>query len=378
MATIIYIHGRGLKPAPECERGNWLKALNRGLARLGGSAPTIPDDEHFQLAYWSDLFYPGAPVPDCVDSAQAAPPIVPLSIASLTANQLRALEAFISQFWDWQLRPGDSPDGSTRAFEDGFVRDVVKFFGLGYGRTCLQPLIQKLAAADEDVMLVSHSFGTVLAYEVLSSYMGEVAALRGDRPLHIDTWVTMGSPLGWAIDLQAHIPEWKEVLFAQIDQRVRADLSDVRDEIGRIGATVRGIFGAAPAPTVAAGADGALTPEAVRLPPKEFPANLGRWFNIYDPRDPVACAGGVGGQASLALGETFLYNDAVQGPVQRAFDNTIRNEACPPDVKGVSLDAHNDFQGYGLCAQLAQLVADFWNRYNQVPQGAANVAATTV
>lgn len=371
MATIIYIHGRGLKPSPECERGNWLKALNRGLGRLGGSAPTIPDDERFQLAYWSDLFYPGAPAPACLDSAQAAPPIVPLTIASLTGNQLRALEGFISQFWDWQMKPGDSPDGSTRAFEDGFVRDVIKFFGLGYGRTCLQPLIQKLGDADEDVMLVSHSFGTVLAYEVLSSYMDEVAALRGRRPLYIDTWVTMGSPLGWAIDLQARIPAWQEILFAQIDQRIRADLSDVRDDIARIGATVRGILGAPTAATVAAATNGALMPEAVRLPPKEFPSHVGRWFNIYDRRDPVACEGGLGGPASLAVGETFLYNDPAQGPVQRAFDNVIRNEACPPDVIGVSIDAHNDFQGYGLCAQLAQLVADFWNRYTQGSRGPA-------
>jgi hypothetical protein len=365
VATIIYVHGRGLKPSPECERANWLKALNRGLGRLGGPALTIPNDARFQLAYWSDLFYPNAPVPECLDSAQAAPPVVSPDQANLQTNEWQALQGFLQQFWDWQLPPAATPDASTKSFEDGFVRDVVKFFGLGYGRRCIQPLIQKLAEADENVMLVSHSFGTVLAYEVLSSYMDDVSSARGGRPLYIDTWVTMGSPLGWAIDLQARIPAWQEILVAQIDQRIRNDLSAVKDEIARIGAALRLASAPPKSAPVATATSGVVLPEAVRLPPKEFPAVVGRWFNIYDRRDPVACEGGVGGTASLAVGEAFLYNDPVQGPVQRAFDNVIRNEACPANVLGVSIDAHNDFRGYGLCAQLAQVVADFWSRYNE-------------
>ncbi len=362
MATIIYVHGRGLKPSPDCERGNWLRALNRGLGRLGGQALTIPDDQRFQLAYWSNLFYPDAPVPDCVVDAQAAPPVVAPDTASLTGNELQALQAYVDHFWTWRLpQPAPTPDASTKSFEDSFVRDVIKFFGLGYGTSCMQPLKDSLAKADDDVMLVSHSFGTVLAYEVLASYLEEVDSRR-QSPIFIDTWVTMGSPLGWAIDLQARIPAWQETLVAEIAQGVRADLGAVRDDIAGFARFVTGAPAPAPPAVPAAAPISSPVAEAVRLPAKEFPRRVGRWFNIYDRRDPVACEGGIGGAASLALGETFLYNDPVQGPVQRAFDNVIRNDACPPDVWGVSIDAHDDFNGYGQCAQLAQLVADFWKR----------------
>ena len=33
---------------------------------------------------------------------------------------------------------------------------------------------------------------------------------------------------------------------------------------------------------------------------------------------------------------------------------------CPPTVAMADLRAHEDFTGYGQCAQLAQLVVDFW------------------
>jgi hypothetical protein len=358
MATIIYIHGRGLKPAADCERSNWLRALNRGLGRLGSPTLQIPDDARFQLAYWSDLFYPNTTPAPCVPDGAGASAITPPQDAGLQAS-IRAVQAYVDQFWNNQRRiPDASRDQSTRSFEDGFVRDVIKFFGLGYGSTCVQPLVDRLVAADEQVMLVSHSFGTVLAYEVLANQLEDINTARA-TPLTIDTWVTMGSPLGWAIDLQANIPQWQELLLAQIDDRVRQDLAGVQQTIVSIGDALLRKAAGAPATGVA---QPLPRPLAVRLPPKTFPSGVGRWFNIYDRRDPVACEGGVGGGASLPVSQTFLYKDPTQGPVQRAFDNEIRNDACPESVHGVSMDAHDDFQGYGQCAQLAQVAADFWNR----------------
>ena len=108
------------------------------------------------------------------------------------------------------------------------------------------------------------------------------------------------------------------------------------------------------------------------LPAKQFPPKgVRRWLNIYDPRDPVACAGIlgriVGGRVfrGLAVGEDFLYIDPADAQrYQRAFDVTIRNDNCPPEVSDVDVRAHSD-TGYGECAQLAQAVEDFWWRFNR-------------
>lgn len=348
MPTLIYVHGRGLKPAAADERKAWLDALNRGLQRLSPPLRTLADDDHFRLAYWSDVFYP---------------PGSSESNAGLSIPELNAIGALVGKFWQWRLpQPAARPaDATTAQFEDSFVRDVVKFFGLGFAEKCAEPLRQALALvpAGDPVMLVSHSFGTVLAYEVL---LRDLPGLG----VSIDTWVTMGTPLGWTIDLQARVPQWQEQLLVEVDQGLHPVLTGARDVLTSIGALARGsflnVFGSQ-APSIA--------PMLFEVPPKQFPpVGVDRWFNLYDPRDPVACAGGVGNVvgstglggilsgAGLAVGNTFLYNDA-----QRAFDITIRNDACPVDVIVPDMRAHMDYFGYGQCAQLAQLAADFLQRH---------------
>jgi hypothetical protein len=335
--SLVYIHGRGLKPAAEIERKAWLDALNRGLARLSAPAHQLADDDRFRLAYWSDVFYP----PGATEQQ-----------AGLSADQTTAIFALIGKFWQWRLPQPAAPivDEKTKQFEDNFVRDVIKFFGLGFENTCAERLRAALLAvpAGDPVMLVSHSFGTVLAYDVL---IHDLAAMG----VNIDTWVTMGTPLSWVVDLQARVPDWKEQLVVEVDQGLQPFLASARHALDAIGDAARSrlgnLFGQ---PGLAAAA-----PAVYHVPQKQFPpAGVNRWFNIYDPRDPVACAGGFSSLlGGLAVGSTFLYNDQ-----QRAFDVEIRNDACPPTVAGADIRAHEDFTGYGQCGQLAQLVVDFWQR----------------
>jgi hypothetical protein len=68
-----------------------------------------------------------------------------------------------------------------------------------YGSAVRWPLTQKLASAlgrGEEVMLISHSLGTMIAYDALwkLSYYGEYRALRRKNPRRV-TWLTLGSPL---------------------------------------------------------------------------------------------------------------------------------------------------------------------------------------
>ncbi len=347
MPTLVYIHGRGLKPAPEVERKNWLEALNRGLTRLAPPIGQVADDERFRLAYWSDIFYkPG-------DTEQNA---------GLTDVQTAAALGLAAKFWQWRLREtATAPvDSETKAFEDNFVRDVIKFFGLGYADTCAEPLKQQLSTvpSGDPVMLVSHSFGTVLAYQVLVSNLPDINEQRagnGLADLAIDTWVTMGTPLSWVVDLQALVPEWQEQLLVDVDQGLQPVLRTARTVLQSMGELTRRVQLGNPLSGIS------FAPGVYQVPRKQFPPDgVARWFNIFDTRDPVACAGGFSSLlGGLDVGKTFLSGAAGD---QRAFDVTIRNDACPPEVTMSDIRAHEDFSGYGQCAQLAQLVHDFWLR----------------
>jgi hypothetical protein len=345
--TLVYVHGRGLKPAPDVERKNWLVALNRGLQRLAPPVGQIADDEHFQLAYWSNIFYkPG-------DTEQNA---------GLSDIQAAAALGLAAKFWQWRLREtATAPaDSTTKVFEDNFVRDVIKFFGLGFADTCAEPLKQRLLAvpSGDPVMLVSHSFGTVLAYQVLVGNLPDINAERADNGLaanSIDTGVTMGTPLSWVVDLQGLVPEWQEQLLVDVDQGLQPVLKTARGVLRTMGQlTQRVQLG-----NILSGVS--FAPGVYQVPRKQFPPEgVARWFNIFDTRDPVACAGGFSSLlGGLDVGKTFLSGAAGD---QRAFDVTIRNDACPAEVTLSDMRAHEDFFGYGQCAQLAQLVHDFWLR----------------
>ena len=266
---------------------------------------------------------------------------------------MQPVAALVSKFWQWRLPQPIAPitDPPTKQFEDNFVRDVVKFFGLGYADKCAEPLRQQLSLVPpgDPVMLVSHSFGTVLAYEVL---IRDLPALG----VNIDTWVTMGTPLSWAVDLQSRVPQWQEQLMVEIDQGLQPVLAAARDTLSQIGDLARQTLG-----SVFGWGKPSITGELFEVPPKQFPpVGVDRWFNIFDTRDPVACAGGFSGLlGGLEVGSSYLF-----GANERAFDVEIRNDACPANITNPDMRAHEDFSGYGQCAQLAQLVADFWTRHN--------------
>jgi hypothetical protein len=242
-------------------------------------------------------------------------------------------------------------------YEDGFMQDVVKYFALGFAEKVSPPLVQTLSEEDfsDGLMVVAHSFGTILCYDVLVRQLAEIQDARtaaGRDPLRIDTWVTMGCPLGWALDVQQSLPSWLQAAVVQADElrdRAAQAIDSVRQRIDDLGSWLGG------------GRARATRGEGmVQFAPKQFPPRgVDRWYNIYDPLDwvsfpPVVGALGIG---AITVGDTFRWNNA-----QRAFDISIVNDFRSPGRPLLDMEAHND-RGYGECAQLAQLVADFWTRH---------------
>ena len=102
----------------------------------------------------------------------------------------------------------------------------------------------------------------------------------------------------------------------------------------------------------------------VQLGIKQFPPQgVDRWYNIYDPRDPVALPAG-GRAAGWGRGHRWRHV-SLGGRAARLRRLHRRTTFARPTFQLVDSEAHSD-RGYGECAQLAQLVRDFWIRWDPV------------
>jgi hypothetical protein len=407
MPTLIYVHGRGQKHTPQEEHDKWYDSLLTGMQRLAPQmVPAIPGDR-LELAYWSDLFYPpqaqGARARGVAAAAVAADDENP---QGLSGDDAALVDRIAQQYWASQLPlrvappplrastrdlqpsiaparglrrdaavqgtgaiPASSDEVLAAQYEDSFMRDVVKYFALGFADKVRVPLVDLLTnlPLDDGTMLVSHSFGTIICYDVLIRSLDAINKERTRNqkaPLQIDTWVTMGCPLGWALDIQSRLPLWLQQAVAQTDElKVKAEkavermqkwLDDMKKRL------------------LPSGQMRAFDGRVVQLGIKQFPPQgVDRWYNIYDPRDPVAYPPVVArlGGGAVTVGDTFLSAGA-----QRAFDVYIVNDFRSADIQLIDPEAHSD-RGYGECAQLAQLVRDFWVRWDAAAvSGAARAA----
>jgi hypothetical protein len=204
--TLVYIHGIGAQPPADQLEASWNEAL------FGGPAPVL-----VRTAYWADIRHPSASrvralsrrgellleaddVPEDVPLtellAQAGVPAAARSRAERFARQLGA--AFGESL---DVRPTQegvgaralplprwAREGITRGLTRLFIRDTAAyFFDRGQRGEMQKRLSDVLAEISGPVVLVAHSQGTIIAYDVLSA-LGAKA-----RVAHL---VTLGSPLG--------------------------------------------------------------------------------------------------------------------------------------------------------------------------------------
>jgi hypothetical protein len=211
---LVLVHGRSFKPDEASLTANWLEALRHGLERDAGAAALAAfENAHKTMAYYGDLsndFLRSVgreydEIPDIEDRQRALQDLKGYSEADFIANGRVNYEAL----------PGQD---AVKEFLVDVFSGPVSLFGLGdnlislvapdmgqywnqesdFGRDVRKRLTDPLKNAlqsGQDVMLVSHSLGTLVAYDVLwkFSHYGEYEHIRGES---VSTWVTMGSPLG--------------------------------------------------------------------------------------------------------------------------------------------------------------------------------------
>lgn len=193
--TIVAIHGLGEKPEPKVLRDWWEKAIREGLVRNEGFEPNCALE--VQLAYWADVMHTKPLDADEMEEAyhpddgtgpfprSGAPAGEDLK-ALLQEGAGKLLERLLhTQIGNKQIRKAEEGKFADLGL---YARDSEK------RRAVCETLAKVLTDCQEkskDVILVSHSMGTVIAYDVLT----DLASFQLPN-MCVEHLVTLGSPLG--------------------------------------------------------------------------------------------------------------------------------------------------------------------------------------
>lgn len=214
--VIIGIHGLGNKPPGQLLEKWWKMSMIEGL-KLNGHGKRIP---HFEMVYWADVIY---------NSPQSESETDKNSPYYIDERYTEAPESFHAENHDTRKKVVSFLRRQmNRIFlnEDlslnySFISDAImkKYFRdleIYYRENCTLKtgqtvpaneiirgrLAQKLEEHRKDrIMLVSHSMGSIIAFDVLTFLTPHIK---------IDTFVTIGSPLGLPVAVSRIADEQKK------------------------------------------------------------------------------------------------------------------------------------------------------------------------
>ena len=194
---IVYIHGIGAHPPKEQFKAEW------DLSLFGCDMR-----DRTRMAYWSDILHPesGRKRAAAAKSTRSLDPATLLAEINVDPDDERALRT-VQALADYLAaadgdvmppagRPGAKalplPRFLRRPIAERLLRWFVKdtaayFFDQQVRKRIRQRLIEQIPTTGQPFVLVSHSQGTIVAFEVLSEL--------STRP-EVELFATMGSPLG--------------------------------------------------------------------------------------------------------------------------------------------------------------------------------------
>ena len=208
--TILLIHGRGFKPAKADLRDLLIEALHHGVGRDHPSKLPALRAVRTELAYYGDLSneflsrHEGREPPDdLADRQEALRKLKEWGNADFTRENYRELPGASSSRAKRLTSATARPLAFLRVSEP-LIRwlcpDVGEYWNSDskFGSDVRWALTEPLAAALErgdDLLLLSHSLGTLVAFDTLwkLSYYGEYRAIHSRK---VGLWLTLGSPLG--------------------------------------------------------------------------------------------------------------------------------------------------------------------------------------
>ncbi|MBF0266831.1 MAG: hypothetical protein HQL46_16330 [Gammaproteobacteria bacterium] len=185
---IIGIHGLSNKPEPEILSQGWERAILEGLDK---NIQQSGHDLNFLSVYWADVLYESFDS----DPDELYQPAQPGAIKIHNENWLdnfrartqNILDNFIDKIRQWF---GVNP--IAKIILKNKLNDLYRYYHEAKVRETLRHRLseQLLAYQDYHIMLVAHSMGSIVAYDVLR-LLG-----RSHKHVTIAHFVTIGSPLG--------------------------------------------------------------------------------------------------------------------------------------------------------------------------------------
>ena len=273
--AIILIHGRGPYPRKDTLEACWKSFL-----------PPLPATAKVQMIHWTERFeYTPPLVPDaqwdCGSSASGGlDPALDAAFGEASADQTLSDEAgdVVAQAWGLP-DVGDALAAAknkliksvfgvlSNQFNVQFAKDIENFFLhkratlRDQTRDELVEAIRREAGQGNAVLVVAHSFGSIVAYEALREFSGATA--------QVHSLITLGSPLAWCYDI----------------------IDDAKPNV---------------------------VPAYADL--KAFPARgAGNWWNVLDPEDPIVMPPTKG-----VIGRPFLGME-YGGASRQVIDCVVRN-----------------------------------------------------
>lgn len=193
--VVIGIHGLGNKPAKNALEGLWKRAIYNGLADI--DKYTI--SPHFELVYWTDVLHP-KPLENQQEADHKKKHKSNNDIPIISPVKNKVMDLIEKQLDKVILNEDLSFNFSF--ISDFIIRNYFQELDTYYSKDCLNENLKKCKARDviqdrvisilhkyknDDIFLIAHSMGSIIAYDVLTYTLPNY---------NINTFVTMGSPLG--------------------------------------------------------------------------------------------------------------------------------------------------------------------------------------
>ena len=195
--VIVCIHGRSNKPEHGTLRRWWKQAMEEGLH---ASTTMSLGSTDVELAYYADVHYVEGPIPDDENKE----PYKQAEDGAIKSYENRIADRIRSITGDWLDTPLDWLEEHSNLFSTlgrrvskRLLEDLGEYYSNNNIRDKINGRLKTLLIEhrEDEIILISHSMGTIVAYEVLR----ELGRSRDSSGFVLEHFITMGSPLGLTV-----------------------------------------------------------------------------------------------------------------------------------------------------------------------------------